>query len=69
MGPSLELTTGLAGGFGIEAAGGLPAAAGLGPVALVLLGFGVVALLSTARGNGNDDDDSTPGGGLMQPVS
>jgi hypothetical protein len=29
--------------------------------------LGLVALMGV--GSGNDDDDSTPGGGLMQPVS
>ena len=31
-----------------------------------LVGLGVFALLQ--GDTGNDDDDSTPGGGLMQPV-
>ena len=31
-----------------------------------LIALGVYALLQ--GGTGNDDDDSTPGGGLMQPV-
>lgn len=31
-----------------------------------LIGLGIFALLQ--NDTGNDDDDSTPGGGLMQPV-
>jgi hypothetical protein len=33
---------------------------------LALVGLGIYALLQ--GDTGNDDDDSTPGGGLMQPV-
>ena len=33
---------------------------------VALVGLGVFALLQ--GDTGNDDDDSTPGGGLMQPV-
>jgi hypothetical protein len=33
---------------------------------LALVGLGIYALLQGDPGN--DDDDSTPGGGLMQPV-
>ena len=33
---------------------------------VVLIALGVYALLQ--GDTGNDDDDSTPGGGLMQPV-
>jgi hypothetical protein len=43
------------------------ASLGFVPGLLSLLAIGVYALV-TADGE-NDDDDSTPGGGLMQPVS
>jgi hypothetical protein len=39
---------------------------GLVPGAISLLAIGIYAWV-TADGE-NDDDDSTPGGGLMQPV-
>lgn len=39
---------------------------GLVPGLIGLVAIGVYALV-TANGE-NDDDDSTPGGGLMQPV-
>ncbi|MEB3169223.1 MAG: hypothetical protein VKK97_10905 [Synechococcaceae cyanobacterium] len=35
--------------------------------AACLLGIGLFALLTSKPSN--DDDDSTPGGGLMQPVA
>jgi hypothetical protein len=37
------------------------------PALLSVLGVGFLALLQADAGN--DDDDSTPGGGLMQPVA
>ena len=40
---------------------------GLLPTALSALALGIYALWS--QQGSNDDDDSTPGGGLMQPVS
>ncbi|MFM2080120.1 MAG: hypothetical protein RLZZ219_802 [Cyanobacteriota bacterium] len=54
MGELIDLGSGLDGGFGLIS----------GLVSLVALG--IYALLQTDTGN--DDDDSTPGGGLMQPV-
>lgn len=54
MGELIDLGSGLEGGFGLIS----------GLVSLVALG--IYALLQTDTGN--DDDDSTPGGGLMQPV-
>ena len=58
LGEVIDLGTGL-GGLG---GGGLSLVSSL--VGLVALG--IYALLQ--GGTGNDDDDSTPGGGLMQPV-
>ena len=55
MGDVIDLGSGLQGGFGLIS----------GLVSLIALG--VYALLQTDTGN--DDDDSTPGGGLMQPVA
>jgi len=55
MGEVIDLGSGLQGGFGLIS----------GLVSLIALG--VYALLQTDTGN--DDDDSTPGGGLMQPVA
>jgi len=49
-----------------------PAMAGPGASWMVVLGTGVLALVVMAllsESPGNDDDDSTPGGGLMQPVA
>ncbi len=49
-----------------------PAVAGPTGSWLVVLGTGVLALVVMAllsEKPGNDDDDSTPGGGLMQPVA
>ena len=54
MGEVIDLGSGLQGGFSLIS----------GLVSLIALG--VFALLQTDTGN--DDDDSTPGGGLMQPV-
>ena len=54
MGEVIDLGSGLQGGFGLIS----------GLVSLIALG--VFALIQTDTGN--DDDDSTPGGGLMQPV-
>ncbi|MFM7653465.1 MAG: hypothetical protein ACKO5M_11190 [Vulcanococcus sp.] len=55
MGEVIDLGSGLQGGFSLIS----------GLVSLIALG--VYALLQTDTGN--DDDDSTPGGGLMQPVA
>ena len=55
MGEVIDLGSGLQGGF--------PLISGL----VSLIALGVFALLQTDTGN--DDDDSTPGGGLMQPVA
>ncbi len=55
MGEVIDLGSGLQGGFGLIS----------GLVSLIALG--VFALIQTDTGN--DDDDSTPGGGLMQPVA
>jgi hypothetical protein len=54
MGDVIDLGTGLQGGISLVS--------GL----VSLLALGVFALLQGDAGN--DDDDSTPGGGLMQPV-
>jgi hypothetical protein len=58
MGPGLGDVIDISTGFG----GGLSLISGL--VSMVALG--IFALLQ--GDTGNDDDDSTPGGGLMQPV-
>jgi hypothetical protein len=58
LGEVIDLGTGLGGLSG----GGLSLVSSL--VGLVALG--IYALLQ--GDTGNDDDDSTPGGGLMQPV-
>jgi hypothetical protein len=55
MGEVIDLGSGLQGGFGLIS--------GL----ISVLALGVFALLQ--GDTGNDDDDSTPGGGLMQPVA
>lgn len=54
MGEVIDLSSGLQGGFGLIS----------GLVSLLALGVFAVIQGDT----GNDDDDSTPGGGLMQPV-
>ena len=58
MGPGLGEVSDLSNGF----SGGLSLVSGL----ISLVALGVFALLQADTGN--DDDDSTPGGGLMQPV-
>ena len=55
MGEVIDLSSGLQAGF--------PLISGL----FSLLALGVYAVLQGDAGN--DDDDSTPGGGLMQPVA
>jgi hypothetical protein len=55
MGEVIDLGTGLG-------SGGLSMISSL----VGLIALGVFALLQ--NDTGNDDDDSTPGGGLMQPV-
>jgi len=50
-------------GTGFPGSGGLSLVSAL----LSLAALGVFALLQGE--SGNDDDDSTPGGGLMQPVA
>ena len=59
MGAGLGEVMDLGTGFG---GGGLSLISSL----LGLIALGVFALLQ--NDTGNDDDDSTPGGGLMQPV-
>lgn len=59
MGEVIELGAGLSGSLG----GGFSLVSGV----LSLLALGIYALLQSDTGN--DDDDSSPGGGLMQPVS
>jgi hypothetical protein len=56
MGEVMDLGSGFAGG-------GLSLISSL----VGLIALGVFALLQ--GDTGNDDDDSTPGGGLMQPVA
>ena len=58
MSPGLGEVIDLGTGFG----GGLNLISGL----ISLVALGVFAVLQSDTGN--DDDDSTPGGGLMQPV-
>ena len=58
MGPGLGEVIDLGTGFG----GGQSLISGL----ISLVALGVFAVLQSDTGN--DDDDSTPGGGLMQPV-
>ena len=58
MGPGLGEVIDLSSGFGE----GLSLVSGL----ISLVALGVFALIQSDTGN--DDDDSTPGGGLMQPV-
>ncbi|MFY9250485.1 MAG: hypothetical protein WAO48_04960 [Vulcanococcus sp.] len=58
MGPGLGEVIDLSSDLG----GGLSLVSGL----ISLVALGVFALLQADTGN--DDDDSTPGGGLMQPV-
>ena len=58
MGPGLGEVIDLSSGFG----GGLSLVSGL----ISLVALGVFALLRADTGN--DDDDSSPGGGPMQPV-
>ena len=58
MGPGLGEVIDLSSGFGE----GLSLVSG----SISLVALGVFALLQADTGN--DDDDSTPGGGLMQPV-
>ncbi len=55
MGELIDVGSGLQGGFGLVSG------------ALSLLALGLYALLQGRPGN--DDDDSSPGGGLMQPVA
>lgn len=55
MGEVIELSSGLGGGFGLLSA------------VISVAALGLYALMQD--GNENDDDDSTPGGGLMQPVA
>ena len=55
LGDVIDLGTGFgAGGFGVVSS------------LVALAALGIYALLQ--GDTGNDDDDSTPGGGLMQPV-
>jgi hypothetical protein len=55
MGELIDLSSGLEGGFGLISG------------VVSILALGLFALLQGDAGN--DDDDSTPGGGLMQPVA
>jgi len=55
MGEVIELSNGLGVGFGLL------------PALISVAALGLYALMQD--GSGNDDDDSTPGGGLMQPVA
>ena len=64
----VELISGFASnGAGLEATGLFGSGFGLLSSLLGLIALGIYAL--TQSDPGNDDDDSTPGGGLMQPVS
>jgi hypothetical protein len=51
----------------IEAGGDLQGIYGLASAAVSVLALGLYALLQGEKQN--DDDDSNPGGGLMQPVA
>ncbi|MEY4431451.1 MAG: hypothetical protein RLZZ533_1387 [Cyanobacteriota bacterium] len=62
MGAGLGEVIDLGTGAGMASGGGL----GLVFSLVALAALGVYALLQ--EDTGNDDDDSTPGGGLMQPV-
>jgi hypothetical protein len=54
MGELIELGTG-SGGFGVLSA---------------VISLGALGIYALTQGSGeNDDDDSSPGGGLMQPVA
>jgi hypothetical protein len=53
-------------GFGTALAGG---AGGSGLVVLTVGVLALVVMKLLSERPGNDDDDSTPGGGLMQPVA
>ncbi|MFM1812102.1 MAG: hypothetical protein RLZZ336_1040 [Cyanobacteriota bacterium] len=54
MGDLIELGTG-GGGFGVLSA---------------VISLGALGIYALTQGSGeNDDDDSSPGGGLMQPVA
>ncbi len=54
MGDLIELGTG-SGGFGVLSA---------------VISLGALGIYALTQGSGeNDDDDSSPGGGLMQPVA
>jgi hypothetical protein len=54
MGELIELGTG-SGGFGVLSA---------------VISLGALGIFALTQGSGeNDDDDSSPGGGLMQPVA
>ena len=55
MAEVIELSSGLGDGFGLLSA------------VISVAALGLYALMQD--GNENDDDDSTPGGGLMQPVA
>ena len=55
MGELIDVGSGLQGGFGLVSG------------AVSLLALGLYAILSGRPEN--DDDDSNPGGGLMQPVA
>ena len=55
MGELIDLSSGLEGSFGLISG------------VVSVLALGLFALLQGE--SGNDDDDSTPGGGLMQPVA
>ena len=57
MGEVMDAGSSFTGAFGLS---------GLSAV-LSFLALGIYALLQ--RDTGNDDDDSSPGGGLMQPVA
>lgn len=56
MGGIAELGSGFSGGFSLVSG------------VVSLLALGLFALVQADTGN-NDDDDSGPGGGLMQPVA
>ncbi len=51
----------------LQGSGGVTSSVSLVSALVSVAALGLFALFQNA--SGNDDDDSTPGGGLMQPVA